>query len=114
MRIAVLIAATLFSTAASAMCVGTSSFQNCTDTSGNSYTVNRFGNNTMVQGHNSRTGSNWSQNSTTFGNTTMHQGQTNGQSWNMNQYNMGNTQLYQGTDSRGRSFSHTCINGFCN
>lgn len=46
----------------------------------------------MMQGHNSRTGSNWSQQSTTFGNSTMHSGQ----------------------DANGDSWNSTCINGYCN
>ena len=73
-------------------CFGSSNFQTCNDSSGNRYTINRFGNTTMMQGHNSRTGSSWSQNSNSFGNTTIHNGR----------------------DSNGNSWRSTCINGFCN
>jgi hypothetical protein len=82
----------LAASSAHAGCFGSSSFQTCNDNSGNSYTINRFGNTTMMQGHNSRTGSNWSQQSTTFGNTTMHSGQ----------------------DAAGDSWNSTCVNGYCN
>ena len=36
-----------------------------------------------MNGTNSGTGSTWSQHSTTVGNTTIHEGQTNGNEWNM-------------------------------
>lgn len=51
-------------------CFGSDSFQTCNDNSGNSYNVQRFGNTTNVQGHNSSTGSSWNQNSTRMGNQT--------------------------------------------
>src|SRR5690606_22437277 len=35
--------------------------------SGNDYTVQRFGNTTMMNGYNAQTGNSWSQNSQTFG-----------------------------------------------
>lgn len=92
MRIAIVLACTLFASTAGAACFGSSNFQTCNDSSGNSYTVNRMGNTTMMQGHNSRTGSSWSQNSNTFGDTTFHNGQ----------------------DSRGNSWNTTCTNGYCN
>ncbi len=77
---------------AHAACFGTDTFQSCTDNSGNSYSVTRMGNHTMMQGYNSETGSNWSQNSTTVGNTTFH----------------------NGVDKDGDSWSTTCTSGFCN
>lgn len=76
---------------AEASCFGTKSFSTCTDDSGNSYQVQRYGNTTQMQGYNPRTGSNWSQQSYDTGNTTFHYGQ----------------------DSRGRSWNSTCINGQC-
>lgn len=86
------LAFTLTAAPAFAMCVGSGNFQSCTDNSGNSYSVTRMGNITTMQGHNSETGSNWDQTSTTFGNTTFH----------------------NGTDKNGDSWSSTCINGICN
>jgi len=82
---------------ASAGCYGSSSVYNCYDyQSGNSYSVQKYGNSTYMQGYNAGTGSSWSQNSNSFGNTTFH----------------------NGTDSRGNSWSTTCqsIGGqfYCN
>lgn len=93
---------------AQAMCVGTDSFQSCTDNSGNSYTINRFGNTTMMQGSNPN-GSQWNQTSQTYGNTTYHNGTAaNGNQWNGTTTNIGNMQMHQGTDSRGRNYQRTC------
>lgn len=108
------IAATLFIFAAltstvSAACFGSGTLRTCYDNSGNSYTVNRLGNTTITNGYNSQTGSTWSQNSTTMGNTTFHSGQAaNGNSWNATQNNFGKWSNTYGTDSRGNSFSSTC------
>ena len=68
--ITTLLAAPIF---AFANCVGSPSFQTCTDASGNSYSVQRFGNTTAVQGR-SLDGSNWSQQTQTIGNTTYQNG----------------------------------------
>jgi len=73
----------LIASPASATCIGTDAFSTCFDNSGNSYNVQRFGNQTFMNGTNSGTGSTWSQHSTTVGNTTIHEGQTNGNEWNM-------------------------------
>lgn len=94
-----------YANSAWAACLGSASFQTCSDSSGNSYNVQRFGNSTYMQGYSARTGSNWSQNSQTFGNSTYTQGRTNGRSWNMQQHNFGNGTSYSGTDSYGRAFS---------
>lgn len=76
-----------------AACVGSGSYQSCYDPqSGNSYSVQRYGNTTTMYGNNAKTGSSWSQQSTDFGNTTMHNGR----------------------DSRGNSWTTTCVNGVCN
>ncbi|TFY99257.1 hypothetical protein EZ313_22090 [Ramlibacter henchirensis] len=104
------LAALLFAASfgAQAMCVGTPNFQSCTDSSGNSYTVNRFGNTTMMQGSNPN-GSQWNQTSQTYGNTTFHNGTAaNGNNWNGTTTSIGNTQIHQGTDSRGRPYQRTC------
>jgi hypothetical protein len=78
--------------AASASCVGTQTFATCYDgTSGNSYTIQRYGNTTQMQGTNARTGSNWSQET----------------------YDHGDTTFQYGRDSRGRNWSTTCVNGQC-
>ena len=91
-------------------CWGTQAFSNCVDGNGNSYTVQRFGNTTYMQGYNSTTGSTWSQESHRFGNTTQHYGHaSNGNSWNMTQHQLGGGwQSYSGTDSDGQYFSYMC------
>ena len=78
---AALLAATSIN--ASANCVGTNSFQTCYDyQSGNQYDIQRFGNTTIMEGSNPRTGSRWTQESTTYGNTTYHDGtDSNGNRW---------------------------------
>lgn len=106
-----LLAALIFaaSMAANAACVGSGSFQKCTDNSGNTYNVQRNGNTTTVQGYNSNTGSNWSQNSYTNGNTTNTYGTAaNGSQWNATTINNGNSSTTFGTDSNGKSFNKTC------
>lgn len=82
----------LLASTASATCYGSDAFKTCYDTqSGNSYTVNKLGNTTYMNGNNSNTGSSWSQESHTFGNTTQHYGR----------------------DSEGNNWNHTCFNGRC-
>lgn len=94
---------------AQAQCFGSDSFTTCTDQSGNTYNVQRFGNTTTMQGYNSRTGSSWNQQSQTFGGTTFHSGQAaNGNSWNMQQNSYGGTTTYSGTDSSGQFINRTC------
>lgn len=98
-----------FTSAANAACYGSSSYQNCTDDYGNSYSVQRYGNTTQLNGYNSQTGSSWNQNSQTIGNTTYHNGTSaDGNNWNMTQQRIGNNTFYSGTDSNGNSINKTC------
>lgn len=110
------IAATLIvsSVAVNATCFGSEAFKTCTDDSGNTYNVQKYGNTTNVQGTNAATGSNWSQTSNTYGNTTQTNGTAaNGNSWNSTTNSSpGMTQTY-GTDSNGNSFSKTCTQAGC-
>jgi hypothetical protein len=100
---------------AQATCVGSGSLQTCIDGSGNSYTVSRIGNTTNVQGYNVNTGSAWSQNSTTVGNTTYHNGTAaNGNGWNGTTTNYGGITNHSGVDSRGNAYSKTCTAYGCN
>lgn len=89
-----------------AQCIGTGSLKTCYDANGSSYTVNRLGNTTMVNGINSN-GSTWSQTSTTYGSTTYHNGTAaNGNTWNSTQRQLGNgMQSWSGLDSNGNSFN---------
>jgi hypothetical protein len=52
----------LMTSGENAGCIGSGSFQTCNDDSGNSYTINRYGNSTTMNGYNAQTGSSWSQN----------------------------------------------------
>lgn len=93
---------------AQAYCSGSGSSYHCSDASGNSYNVQRYGNATHVQGYNAGTGSSWTQNSQTYGNTTYMQGSTNGNAWNQTITTSPGMTNYSGTDSRGSSFQRTC------
>ncbi|WP_132960045.1 hypothetical protein [Rhizobium sp. BK251] len=102
-------------TSALAACFGSGNFQSCNDMNGNSYSVQRFGNSTMMQGYNANTGSSWSQNSQHIGNSTYTNGMSaDGGSWNLQQHRMGNTTIYSGTDSDGNFFSGSCGAFGCN
>lgn len=104
----------LISGLSSAACIGTNALSTCTDSSGNTYNVQRIGGTTNVQGSNSGTGSTWSQTSTTYGNTTLHNGvSSDGNSWNGTTHKIGNSRINSGTDSRGNSYYNTCIGIHC-
>ncbi len=94
---------------ADAACFGSDAYQTCTDDSGNSYDVQRYGNTTQMQGYNSSNGSQWSQTTQTYGNTTYHNGTAaNGSSWSGTSSSYGGTTVHQGTDSNGQSYYKTC------
>ncbi|MEX3635335.1 hypothetical protein [Paraburkholderia sp. BR14320] len=107
---------TVFSAPVFANCFGSPAMQTCTDDSGNSYTVNRLGNMTMVQGTNAQTGSSWNETATTYGNTTQINGQAaNGANWNENITELGNgNRVISGTNASGQSFYKTCNAYGCN
>jgi hypothetical protein len=50
----------------------------------------------------------------TLGNTTYHNGVTNGNSWNMTDQRIGSMRTFSGTNSRGQSFFYTCTQFGCN
>ena len=107
----ILLAAVILSTAAAAhsACLGSGSLRTCTDDSGNSYTINKLGNSTYVQGSNAQTGSTWSQETHRSGSTSNTYGRdSDGNSWNSNTYRSGSSTNTYGTDSNGRSFQRTC------
>ena len=114
-RLLVALALCAASVAATATCMGSDSFQTCTDSSGNSYTVNRMGDMTIMNGYNSQTGTSWNQTSTTMGDMTIHNGTAgNGNSWSGTTQRIGDMQIHSGTDSRGRSYYRTCSSIGCN
>lgn len=79
--------------AASAMCVGSDTFESCTDDSGNSYTVNRLGGMTQIQGYNSNNGHTWSETEQNLG---------------------GGYHSYSGVNAQGQYYSGTCSQYGCN
>lgn len=107
---AILLASILLSAiSAQAACYGTGSYRTCTDDSGNSYTVNKLGNSTYVQGTNPNTGSTWTQETHRSGTSSNTYGRdSEGNTWNSNTYRSGSTTNTYGTDSNGNSFSRTC------
>lgn len=75
-----------------ANCFGSDAFSTCYDYgTGNTYNIQRYGNQTHMNGYNAQTGSSWSQDSYNYGTTTQH----------------------YGTDSNGNSWSTTCFSGNC-
>jgi hypothetical protein len=90
-------------------CFGSEDLKTCTDSSGNTYSVSKYGNTTTVLGSNAGAGSTWSQTSSTIGNSTYTYGTAaNGQSWNQTTSTYGNTTSTYGTDANGKPFSKTC------
>jgi hypothetical protein len=90
--LAALLTVGLGTTAANAACFGRGAFQTCYDAEGgNSYSVQRFGNATYMQGYNRNT-----------------DGQTNSRSWSpLTSYGGGGSAVY-GSDSQGRGWSYVC------
>jgi hypothetical protein len=101
---------------AHAECFGTGSFRSCSDLSGNSYSIQQFGNTTTMNGSNSRTGSTWNQTSTTMGSTTFNRGtSSDGGSWSTTRQDVGNgNYMINGHDSDGNAVSKSCFYGVCN
>lgn len=98
-----------FSGAASAECIGSGSLKTCYDDSGNTYTVQKVGDSTYVNGYNSKTGSSWNQNSQHIGNSTITNGNAaNGQSWNSTSTKIGDSVMTYGKDSNGKPFTTVC------
>jgi|TARA_R100001143_G_scaffold25537_1_gene25789 hypothetical protein len=112
-RTLAIVALSLAAQSAVAGCFGTGSFKSCTDDSGNTYNVQKFGNTTHLDGY-STDGSHWSQNSNTVGNTTYHDGYSaDGDSWNGTTTRIGDTLYNSGTDSDGNYYQSTCNDYGC-
>ena len=103
------------STGAWAQCYGTGNFKTCNDVqTGNSYTVQKYGNQTNVTGYNSRTGSSWQQQSQKIGNTTYQNGTSaDGNTWNQTIRSSSYGTTYSGTDSDGNYFHKYCPSTGC-
>ena len=109
MRYVIFAALLVASSTASAECIGSGSLKTCYDDQGNTYDVQRLGDTTYVNGHNSRTGSRWSQESQRVGSSTFTNGRdADGNSWNSTSTRIGNSTITNGIDSDGNAFSQTC------
>lgn len=100
----------LLSTNALAQCIGGNIYSNCYDNNGNEYEIFRYGSTTEVHGRNTYTGSEWSQESTKYGNITDTTGvAANGNEWNSTRTDLGyGTSILEGVDSNGDDFSYIC------
>lgn len=108
-----IVALSLAASSAFAGCFGTGASKSCMDDSGNTYNVQRFGNNTHLDGY-SANGSHWSQDSSTIGNTTYHNGYSaDGDSWNGTSTRIGDSTFHSGTDSDGNYYQSTCNSYGC-
>lgn len=109
MKLAAFVSSFLFFSAGAvhAECNGGANLQTCYDpNNGNSYSVQRIGSQTYVQGSSSTTGSNWSQTSTQLGNSTYTTGvDARGRSWNETTTRIGNTTMSSGMNANGEAFS---------
>lgn len=104
----------LGSNVALAACYGSGAYYSCTDDSGNSYSVSKYGKSTSVTGSNASKGTTWNQNSTTIGGTTIQNGtSSDGGAWNQTIQSGGGITTYSGTDSNGDAFSKTCTSAGC-
>ena len=98
-----------FSSSVGAACVGNWNAYTCFDYWGNTYSVQRMGNAISMQGRDSYTGSQWSQQTRIYGNVIQVQGEMNGNSWDQTIMNFGNgIQSIQGTDAQGNRFNTLC------
>lgn len=109
MKKLVFLVAMISAFAANAACYGTGTYQTCTDNSGNSYSVNRIGDSTYMQGRNADTGSTWSQQTQRIGGSSFTTGRdADGNAWNSTTIQSPGGSTTYGTDSNGRSFTRTC------
>ncbi|MEM5449531.1 MULTISPECIES: hypothetical protein [Paraburkholderia] len=103
--------------AAFAKCWGNDAFQNCVDESGNSYTVQRFGNTSTVNGYQQKLpGEAWEQTGASIGDTTFITGQAaDGSTWTETITNYGNgTRTISGMDGKGLVYNKYCTVSGCN
>jgi hypothetical protein len=94
---------------ASAACYGTDTFQHCDEGSGTGYTINRFGDTSMMTGGNAQAGGSWPQNPITFGDTTFHNDRaSSGNSWNATDQRLEDSRHIFSRDRQGNSSSRIC------
>ena len=94
---------------ARAHCAGTPDYMVCIDSAGNHSTSIRYGDSSHASGGNFSTGSTWSHDTRSIGNTTFSEGRRNGRAWTRTDVDLGRgTRATYGTDSRGRPFGSVC------
>ncbi|WGY45219.1 hypothetical protein [Vibrio sp. ABG19] len=108
-RICVLLVGLALQAPAWADCYGPESFQTCFDDAGNSFTVQKYGNNTYVEGTDSD-GRTWNEDSYTSGSMTQTYGvDKNGGAWVGTTITSPNgSSTTTGTDAYGEVFSWAC------
>ena len=90
-------------------CYGSDAYKTCTDSSGNTYNVQKIGDMTTVQGYNPETGNSWNQTTTKIGNLSHTRGQdADGNSWTQNTQKIGDTTIQSGYDSDGNYYQQSC------
>ena len=95
--------------AATANCAGTPAFNVCLDASGNHTTTIRSGDSSHVSGGSIATGSTWSHETRSIGNTTFSEGRRNGHGWTRTDIDLGGgARATYGADSRGGAFGSVC------
>ena len=76
---------------------------------GTGYTINRFGDTSMMTGGNAQAGGSWPQNPTTFGDTTFHNDRaSSGNSWNATDQRLEDSRHIFSRDRQGNSSSRIC------
>lgn len=109
MKSVIVTIALLACAAANAQCYGSGSFQRCTDSSGNTYNVNRAGGSTYMSGSNADTGSTWSQQTHRSGSSSSTYGRdSEGNSWSSNTYRTPSGSTTTTRDSSGNTTTRTC------
>ena len=94
---------------AGANCAGTPGFSVCLDASGNHTTTIRAGGSSHVSGGSLATGSAWSHETRSIGNTTFSEGRNNGRVWTRTDVDLGGgTRATYGDDSRHGAFGSVC------
>lgn len=108
-RMITLIALSLMPLPLTAGCFGTQALQTCTDALGNTYTVQRFGGTTYIEGRDAD-GLTWRQQSVTRGNDILHSGEiSDGTHWTATERNLGaGYTRIEGIDTDGSTFLRVC------
>lgn len=107
--ISAILAGLVLAAGAEAQCTGVGINASCLDpATGDHYYVNRIPGVTTLEGNNTRTGSRWSQQSTTIGSQTWSDGRSSdGARWQTHSIRIGSQTWTTGTDSQGQRIDCT-------